>query len=328
MILRVAGFIILTLILTLGVFVFIASQTDYSQGEPAWGITYSPTFAEELNLDPREVFLNILDDMGARHFRIPSYWNRIEKVPGIYDFEELDWIINEASARDAKIILVLGQRQPRWPECHFPVWAKNLPEPIRQEQVLQFIETVVRRYQGNKNIQAWQVENEPLLNVFGQCPKADIDFLKLEVETVKKLDSRPIMLTESGELSTWVRSASLADILGVSMYKVTWNKYLGYLYYPLTPGFYHQKIKLVKTMVDKVVCSELQAEPWATEHINLMTLEDMKKGMTLKMIQTNMDLAKRSGFEEIYLWGAEWWYLMKEKYSDSEYWDRMKEIWK
>ena len=327
MLIRIITFFFIILILTLGVFLFVANRIDYSEGEPSWGITFSPAFSEELGLEPKEVYLNILDDLKVSHLRIPGYWDRIEKTQGNYDFKELDWMINEASARDKQIILVLGQRQPRWPECHFPAWVEDLPAPIREQRVLQFIEEVVKRYQANKNIYAWQVENEPLLNLFGQCPKSDINFLKTEVKHVRLLDNRPIILSESGELSTWVRSANLADILGVSIYKVTWNRYLGYLYYPLTPGFYHQKIELVSPMVDAVICTELQAEPWAPEHISKMTPLEMEQGMSLKMFEANLDMARRAGFSEIYLWGAEWWYLMKDKYHNDAYWERAKEIW-
>jgi len=328
MLIRAVAFFVLILILTLGIFLIVANRIDYSQGEPTWGITFSPAFSEELGLEPKETYLNILDDLDVSHLRLPGYWNRIEKTQGDYDFEELDWMINEASARDKQILLVLGGRQPRWPECHFPDWATDLSESERQDKVLEFMDVVIRRYQGNKNIYAWQVENEPLLNLFGQCPKSDIEFLKSEVNYVKALDDRPIIISESGELSTWARAANLADILGVSMYRVTWNKYFGYFYYPLTPGFYHQKIQLVSPMVDAVICTELQAEPWAPEHINKMTVQEMEQAMSLKMLENNLGMAKRAGFSEIYLWGAEWWYLMKEKHNNNTYWERAKGLWR
>jgi len=324
---RVILFLLLISLLIFGVFLFVASRSDYSEGEPAWGVTYSPLMAEELELDPQETYLSILDDLGVTHLRLPSYWNRIEKTPGNYDWSELDWMISEAAARDVKVTLVIGQRQPRWPECHVPAWAENLPMPNRQDRILKFIEQVIRRYQDSKTIIRWQVENEPLLNVFGECPRSDIEFLKREIDLVKLLDNRPIMVTESGELSTWVRSAGLADILGVSLYRVTWNRYLGYLYYPLTPSHYHNKIAYVMPLVEDVICTELQTEPWATEHINKMSYEEMLAAMTLEMINNNAEFAKRSGFSEIYLWGVEWWYLMKEKFDDPCYWEEMKKLW-
>jgi len=325
---RVVIFLIIISLLVLGVFLFVANRSDYSRGEPAWGVTFSPSYAEELGYDHREVYLAMLDDLGVDHIRLPGYWDRVEKTPGNYDFSELDWLVEEASARDVKIILVLGQRQPRWPECHFPGWVKDLSKADREDQVLKFIEKVVRRYQENGSIVMWQLENEPLLNVFGECPHSDTDFLAQEIELVKSLDARPVMITESGELSTWVRIAGLADILGVSLYRVTYNRYLGYLYYPLTPSHYHNKMAYIQALVDKTICTELQAEPWATAAITAMSYEDMRDGMPLDTILTNMDFARRSGFPEIYLWGVEWWYYMKDKFGDDTYWNTMRENWK
>jgi len=328
MIWRLIIFFIIFLALILGVFLFIASRTDYSDGDPAWGVTFSPTYSEELGYNYREVYLAMLDDLGITHMRLPSYWDRIEKTPGNFDFDELDWMVKEASARDVKIIMAIGQRQPRWPECHFPAWVEKLPKPNREDRVLKFIEKVVQRYQEEGSIVMWQLENEPLLNVFGECPHSDTEFLKREYELVKSLDTRPIMTTESGELSTWVRIAGMADILGVSLYRVTYNRYFGYMYYPLTPSHYYNKMRLVAPLVEKTICTELQTEPWATASITEMSHQEMAEGMTLDMIKTNMDFAKRSGFPEVYLWGVEWWYYMKDVHNDSSYWDEMKKNWK
>ena len=327
MIWRVIIFTIIFSAIVLGVFLFVASRTDYSDGDPAWGVTFSPTYSEELGYDYREVYLAMLDDLGITHMRLPGYWNRIEKTPGNFDFSELDWLVEEATARDVKIVLVLGQRQPRWPECHFPAWVEKLPKQNREDRVLKFIDQIVQRYQENANIVMWQLENEPFLNVFGECPPSDAEFLKREIELVKGLDARPIMITESGELSTWVRIAGLADILGVSLYRITYNRYLGYLYYPLTPSHYHNKMAYVQALVEKTICTELQAEPWVTDHITSVSHQNLVEGMPIKTILTNMDFAKKSGFSEVYLWGVEWWYFMKDKHDDSTYWDEMKKVW-
>jgi len=38
-----------------------------------------------------------------------------------------------------------------------------------------------------------------------------------------------------------------------------------------------------------------------------------------------IDFAKKTGFDEQYLWGAEWWYWMKTQGND-EYWNHAKEL--
>ena len=319
--------IIIIIALSIAIFIFVSNRIDYSEGEPDWGITYSVKYAEELGLDPKVTYLSILDDLNVSHIRMPSYWDRIEKTPGNFYFRELDWLIEEASRRDVKIVLVLGQRQPRWPECHIPDWAQKLPTPLRNERVLKFNDTVVQRYQGNNSIVVWQVENEPFLDVFGECEPTTLEFVESEITRVKSLDDRPVMVAESGELSTWVRGAQIADILGVSLYRITWNKYLGYFYYPIAPDHYHSKIELIKPLVNEIICTELQVEPWAPEGITNMSHEEMIKALPLKKAQDNIDFARRVGFPEIYLWGAEWWYYMKKDFNDDSYWNEMKKLW-
>lgn len=43
--------------------------------------------------------------------------------------------------------------------------------------------------------------------------------------------------------------------------------------------------------------------------------------MNLKMLRNNLEFAKRAGFDEIYIWGVEWWYWLKEEKANSEFWD-------
>jgi len=38
-------------------------------------------------------------------------------------------------------------------------------------------------------------------------------------------------------------------------------------------------------------------------------------------MRANIDFAKRTGFNEIYVWGVEWWYWMKTVHHDARYWN-------
>ena len=84
---------------------------------------------------------------------------------------------------------------------------------------------VVERYKDSKAIAYWQVENEPLFK-FGLCPSwyyQNDDFLKKEVALVKSLDpSRKIIISDSGEQSTWFSAAKVGDIVGITMYRDVW----------------------------------------------------------------------------------------------------------
>lgn len=303
--------------LALGFLVYFNFPARISKA--AIGVTFSPSQAEYFNLDAKEVLKNSLDDLGIKNYRLSAYWNRIEKQKDQYDFSDIDWQLDAVAKRDGKVILAIGRRLPRWPECHDPDWVKGISSKKADEKVLALLKKTVERYKNRTEITAWQVENEPFLAIFGKCPMANVDFYKKEVALVKNLDSRPIIATESGELSTWVEAARFADIVGISIYRTTWNPLLGVFYYPLTPAYYRYRAKSIEPFVKKVFVSELQAEPWAREGspIPETPIIEQKVYMNKDRISASVNFAKRAGFDEIYLWGVEWWYWLEKQGDDS-----------
>ncbi len=291
-----------------------------------FGVTFSVKQAQELGLDWKKTYTEILDDLGVRNFRIPVYWDRIEFNRGEFNFEDVDYMVSEAEKRNAKIILAIGQRVPRWPECHTPAWAADLKSEKYQEEVLKMMKEVVTRYQKSDAITTWQVENEPLLSIFGECPPSDVKFLRREADFVRALDStRPVLITDSGELSFWLRVSAIADELGISMYRITWNPVVGYFFYPLTPTFYQNKVLYSQLFVKKVIVTELQAEPWADRPLPEVSIEDQLKTMNIDLFRGNIEFAKRANFEKVFLWGVEWWYWMKQQ-GHSEFWDEARTL--
>lgn len=287
-----------------------------------WGVTFSKPFAIDLGLDWKETYLTILDDLKVKHLRLPIYWPDIEPQENNYIFDDYDWIIKEAEKRGVKMILVIGRKLPRWPECFEPEWIKiqNPKSEIRNENLLNYVEKIVNHYKDSSVFYAWQVENEPFLK-FGECPDYDPDILDKEIELVRSLDSKhQILTTDSGELGFWLRTAKRGDIFGTTMYRVVWNKYFGYIRYDLLlpHQFFWLKANLVRLFYPQkpIIVSELQAEPWRGE------------GMDLKQFSKNIEFAKKSGFPEVYLWGAEWWYWLKVKNQDPSFWNKAKEIFK
>ena len=319
------------LALSLLFFIFIISfaLTGYrmpdKDNEPVYGLNFSKAYAESFDLDAGEVYLAMLDELQVKRIRMPSYWNEIEKEPGNYNFDDLDWYVNHAAERDVELIMVLGQRQPRWPECHFPEWAEELTIEEQQEKTLEFIKQTVEHYQYHDAITIWQVENEPLLSLFGECPEPDMEFLKREVDLVKRLDpSRPILITESGELSTWQRSTQHSDYLGFSLYELVWNQYLGFLNYPMTPGHYRRKLDLLSYKIDGAVITELQTEPWAPiGAITDLSISDQMEQIDDQEFARRAEFAEQIGVDSIYFWGVEWWYWLKQQ-NHPEIWEKSK----
>ncbi len=297
-------------------------------GKVEYGVTFSKPFAEYLDLDWKKSYIAILDDLEVKLLRIPAYWSETEPQKDSFVFEDIDWQIEQAKERNAKIILVLGQKQPRWPECHIPEWAQDINKKDRESQLLEAIKYTVNRYKDEDTITAWQIENEPFLP-YGECPEFDKDFLDLEIELVKNLDpDRPIVITDSGELSTWYSAASRADIFGTTLYRIIWNQNLGYVRYPISSLFYRLKAAAIHyiTDVDKIIIVELQGEPWTPETIKESSLEEQYKSMSKEQFRKNIDYVKEVEFSEAYLWGAEWWYWLKTQKGDDALWEEAKKI--
>lgn len=353
-------------ILFLALFCYFFAGVPPKAEKIEWGINFSQKHAENLGLNWKEVYSALFDDLAAKKIKIATYWDLLEPAEGLYSFGDLDWQISEAEKRGAEIILVIGMKTPRWPECHIPDWAKNLNGKERQEKILNLIRRIVLNYGDSTSIVAWQVENEPFFP-FGICPKLDKNLLKEEIALVKSLDphtitrtdivnlpafgdlssfgagvdfqKRPVIISDTGEWSFWRRAAKLGDIVGITMYKKVWfaptsiNRLWGiekpgfYSPLPFPAIYYYRRAQLIKKLFNKeVIVVELQAEPWGPLLLYDLTLEEQQKSMDIKQFRKNIDFAKKSGFDKIYLWGAEWWYWMKEKQNMPEIWEEAKKL--
>jgi len=324
--------LLLSILIIIIIAIVAAYLADFSR-PMNWGVTFSPPYArDELGLDWKKTYLAILDDLKVDRLRLSAYWNETEKKEGVYDFSDLDWQIKEAGDRGAKIILAVGRRLPRWPECHDPAWIKGMNSIEVDQKELKFVEAVAKRYAGNEHIVYWQVENEPYLGTFGVCPPADTDLLKEEIAAVRKITGKPILVTDSGELSTWWPiSRSGGDILGTTLYRVVYNPTIGYFRWFTPPFFYWIRTQALEktTPIKKVIVAELQAESWhkAGQNLATMTLAQHNESMSIGQFRENISFTRRAGFDEAYLWGVEWWYLMKTKMDYPAYWDEAKKLW-
>ena len=303
----------------------------YDKSELRYGLTFSPRQAESLGLDWKEAYLSILNDLGVRRLRLSAYWNEIEPKDNEYDWERLDWQIDEAGKAGAEIILALGGRLPRWPECHFPDWTGGLDAEERNQALLEYAEAVIRRYQGKVQIKAWQIENEPFLRNFGECPEPDKNLLDREIALARKLDGRPVVITDSGELSLWVQAARRADIFGTTMYRDTYSQHLKrYIHYPIAPGFFRFKKNIVRLFAHprKWIVIELQAEPWGPEPFQKLDKKERGRTMDLQKFKDIVEFSAKTGFAEFYLWGVEWWYWEKTANNDEALWEEAKTLFR
>lgn len=294
--------------------------------QPVFIPTFSAADAVYLGLNPHEVFTAMLRDLKPKQIRLQANWNEIEATSGIYDFSDLDWYIDRAREVDVVVTLAVGRKLPHWPECHEPTWFAQVPSWETNDRILAMVRAVVTHYRTEPAIVRWQLENEPFFS-FGNCQAPNWHRLVLERDMVKKLDpTRPILVTDSGELSSWWEAAGLGDELGVTMYRVTWNPVTGYFTYPLPALWYRAKAALVRPWVQRTIVSELQLEPWASHGLKNQTKVDIEHSLSLSQFRDNISYFRATGLPEAFLWGVEWWYYAKERLDEPDYWNEAQDL--
>lgn len=320
------------LILILIVINFFFEKTVKPSSTIKYGVSFSPIYAESLGLDWQDLFAQILDDLGVKYLRLPTYWNVLERIEGELDFSQTDFMLSEAKERGVKVLLVVGAKQPRWPECHIPDWALSLPIPTKHQKILEFTKQVVERYKDSPIIWGWQVENEPFFGFGENCDSITKQLVEQEVELVRKVDpNRPIVLTETGEWRLGTDAMQLSDIFGISLYRSAYMPIIGSYNYPFPASYYYYKSTFIRKFFapsnKKTIITELQAEPWVSGSIIDTPIERQLNLFSIERFLSTIEFAKKTGFEEIYLWGVEWWYFMKEN-NHPEYWEYAKELFK
>jgi hypothetical protein len=324
--------------ITLGVVLFIAvsllgllflSQKPKPESIQ-YGMSFNVMYARELGLDWKETYDAILVDLGVRHLRLAAHWPMVEPIDDVYNFAELDYQLQKAEEVGAEVIFAVGRRLPRWPECHVPKWAKDLTEEEMQQQVLDYVEVVINRYKNNPTITYWQIENEPYLEVFAKdhCGTFDEDFFIKEVEFFRSLDNtRPFLITDSGNLGSWRGPYKYGDAFGTSVYVHFWNPELGQFKTVLPPWFYRVKANTMKLLYGQkeTMLIELSAEPWLLQPIVETDIETQYSRMDLEKFEDILKYAEGTHFEKQYLWGAEWWYWLNLQ-GHTEIWQRGKQL--
>ena len=326
-------FLLLLLISPLILFIVLKPKIQHNIN---YGVTFSSRYAEQIGLKWREVYLKTLDELGAKNIRIVAYWDEIEKTEDNYDFSNIKFQLDEAEKRKLNIILAIGRKIPRYPECFEPQWWKDLPSNnLRDQALLEYVKKLVNTFKSYKSIKMWQVENEPFWP-FGNCkiPEIKKEIVLKEIELVRNLDSRPILVQDSGEGGFWRPTYEMGDYLGISMYRKIWYDFWGvfmgkfiYFQYPLSHWTYKIKANLVGVPMDKIIITELQGEPWGPTINSELSDDEVNKTMSRNDFLSTLSYAQKSGFKDLYLWGVEWWYF-EELHGNSFYWDTAKALFK
>lgn len=294
------------------------------------GVSFSIEYAQELGLNWQQTYLALLNSLHVKHLRLMSYWEEIEAQPGHYDFSTLDYEMAQAQAHGADVTLAIGERQPRYPECHLPGWAASLNPAERKTRLDGFITAVVKHYHDDPALVSYQLENEALNTVYARCPGFDRSQLVSEFNLVKSLDSNhPIIMNLSDEFGLPL-GAPRGDQFGLSVYhKVYLSAIHRYFTYPQPPAFEELRAALIWRFTGRpVIIHELQAEPWGPMATEKLTIAQQNQTMDASRLKAEVDYAQQTGIKQSYLWGGEWWYWRLTKFHDPSLWNTAKVIYK
>jgi hypothetical protein len=319
--LKIFSLIILTIIIIWSILLLCSRKKH----EVSYGISFSPEYAHSLELEPKKVYTTMLEELKPEYIRIAANWKEVEPEKGVYKFEMVDWMMDMAEEHNAKVLLVVGQKAPRWPECYVPTWNYEYDNETSKQHLLEYVRTTVERYKNHPALETWQVENEPFIRfAFGECEGYDTDAVYDEIDLVHTLDlDHKILITDSGELGLWRKAGKAGDIFGTTLYRVVRTPGGTIFNYDWVPAaFYRVKAFVTGIDMDRLWVAELQAEPWFSEGDPKNTsIEEQEETMNPERLKKHIDYVERIGVERAYLWGVEWWYFMREVHGDGRYWD-------
>ncbi len=328
--LRICAWVVLGLLVLAIAYFTLGWPSDHPK---EYGVTWSSPYAWSLGLDPNKGLGEVLDDLGVRRFRIPAYWTDIERKQGVYDFTILQEQLDAIGKRDGKVMLAIGARLPRWPECWVPEFTRIVDTETRAAMQLAYFKATYERFKNHPTVVGFQVENEAKFNFFAHCPGLTDELVSKELTFVRGEEAkrgvlkRPVYTTDSGELSLWQDYRKEIDGLGVSVYRTVTNPWLGVIrYWFLPPWFYTRKADLLG-WGGRLFVSEFQMEPWSDRPLQETKLEDQFKTLSIQQMRKNFAYARQMDVVAVDFWGVEWWLWMKEQ-GRAEFWNEARMFFK
>ncbi len=325
------------------------------------GTSFSPRRAAYLGLDVRDSYSQLL----AMHFRVirlPAYWNEID-AGGSAGYDQLDWLMAEAARAGQPVVLTLGMKSLGWPEFYLPDElqpAAGLSDSSDitgdadlRSATLVFIEDVVARYRANPQLVAWQVENEPFNRAGPQKWWLGQEFVRQELQAVKALDGRPVIVTAFSHFNRGLDAASsrqgfdlrqilgfevdsaerdslavlqAGDILGMDVYTRIGYRFLGRDTISTANDDWDQHLirwrQAAQRQGKRAWVTEAQAEPWETDKTSYTAPRSFGPG---HIAQTFTGL-KEAGYSTVLLWGAEYWLWQDQRMGDGRWLQTVRDI--
>lgn len=276
------------------------------------GITYLQHEVIKRELNPKTA-LQSLTELNINTVRVGAIWNQIQPQPNVWDFDELDSILNFFQAHKLNVVVTVGMKAPRWPEFYLPDWLPSQSPDQIGAYAAEFIAQVVNRYKHLSGIIAWQVENEPL-DVGGNLKTSiPLYVIASEINLVRQLDPhRPIQLNFWGNniirRPDYAQAAKLADTVGIDLYyrqPAAWGRYHG-------PYFLNWQLKKwIANQSKPIWITELQGDAWEKDHRHKWLANP--GSMNPQQLQRSLETALKLEPQAVLFWGYEYWLWHKQQ---------------
>jgi hypothetical protein len=205
------------------------------RGSTDLGVSFRPPQIDTLGLDLKSTFRRLVA-YPFQVIRLGAYWNRIERAPGLFETDDLDWQMDAAARAGKRIVLCVGPLKTfGYPEFFVPT--HRLPRALPEHTLIkasdyasllgaatEFAARIVDRYKDQASVMAWQVEHEAVdpLGVEHSW-RLDEGFVAAEVAAVRRADpTRPIVLNGflpaslPVRLSQWFQTRDQGDSVAVA----------------------------------------------------------------------------------------------------------------
>ncbi len=333
-------------------------------GNPIWGINFECDYAEYLLLEQPDgpyapddrpgraqwcasTLGALLGGLGAKHVRLSVQWAEVEPEDGVFDFSLVDALLAEAELHDAKVLLTVGMKGQRHPEYFIPGWALERSRPsagatpsddtFLHDRALRMIQAVVAHAAGSRAIDAWGAENEPfVISQRSSHWRLTPEWVAEVRDTIRANDplGRPVVAAHAQHFvrdRQWQDALEVGDVLGTSIYPFRNYSLLGIDLVvpileigPIAPNYAHQRREAEAKGKDFWI-TEMQAEPWIDGDARLVGPENSSANLTEGKFRRNIQYARKTGAQRVYLWGAEWWLFQRDRHGDSSWWDLARE---
>ncbi len=293
--------------------------------------------------------------MGFGLVRLSASWREIDEV----GYQHLDWLMEEATRSGQRVVLAVGMKALGWPEFYLPErleppapFGSDIARPPLAGAALAFVRDTVLRYRANRNLVAWQLENEPFNRSGPRAWWLGRGIILAERRIVESLDPRPVIVTTFAHFSEgldrasthfrsdWTRRLGLDvpaerealatlrrdDILGLDVYRaIGWWKTAQEQEVARSDDNQGDHVRrwqrIAREQGKRLWITEAQAEPWeasSTTHADPLSVRPTDM----------LDLAAALlalEVEVVLLWGSEYW-TWREQHGDPRWIESASEV--